>query len=123
MALFLVPAMLSNSSTYAARKPLDAAAIRERIAAHCVGQGVRVTLTDKTEAIGIIVSIGDRSFALKANNADQPRSIEYAQVTGVRGEGLSTAVKVGVFAGIEVVVLVVALVSIAKREAGLAKPI
>jgi hypothetical protein len=122
-ALFLTPAILSSSSAYAAKGALDAVSIKEKIAAHGVGQRVRVTLTDRTEAEGIIASVGDQSFALQARGEDQSRSIEYAQITGVHGDGLSTGATVGIWVTVGVVVLVVALVSIARGEAGLAKQI
>ena len=64
--LLLIPAILSNSLAYAASRPPDAAAVKEKIAARGVGQKVRVTLADKTEAKGMIVSIGDQSFVFVA---------------------------------------------------------
>jgi len=118
-ALFLIPAMLSDSLVCAAKKPLDTPAIKQKITAQGVGHGVRITLADKTEAKGIIVSIGDQSFTLKAKGADQPRSIEYAQITGVHGGGLSTGAKIGIAAGIVVIVVVVAIASLGKGMPGL----
>lgn len=122
-ALLLISAVLNNLPAHAAGNPPGAAAIKERIAAHGVGQGVEVTLASGTEAKGTIVSIGDQSFALRAKGADQPRSIEYAQVTDIHGDGFSTGTKVGLAVGILMVVLLVSLASIAKEEASLAKQI
>jgi len=112
--LLLIPAILSNSLAYAASRPPDAAAVKEKIAARGVGQKVRVTLADKTEAKGMIVSIGDQSFALTALGAAQPQSIQYAQVTGVHGDGLSGGAKRGIFVGIGGAALIVVLVLIAR---------
>ena len=57
-ALLLIPALLSNTLAFAAKKPVDPAAVKAKIAARGVGQGVRVTLADNSEARGLIVSIG-----------------------------------------------------------------
>jgi hypothetical protein len=136
-ALLLIPALLHSSFAYAASKPVDAAAIKEKIATRGVGHGVRVTLTGKTEARGIIVSIGDQSFALKVKGADQPQSILYAQVTGVHEDGsskkakvadaregeFSTGAKVGIAVGIGAMVLVVVVIVVGflKALSGAAK--
>jgi hypothetical protein len=93
-ALLLIPALLSNTLAFAAKKPVDPAAVKAKIAARGVGQGVRVTLADNSEARGLIVSIGEQSFALKPKGADQPREIQYAQVTGVHNQKMSAGTKV-----------------------------
>ena len=114
-ALLLIPALLNNSMAYAARKPLDASTVKEMIAMCGVDQRVRVTLADKTEAKGLIVSIGDQSFGLTAKGANHPQNIQYSQVTGVHGYGLSRNVKVGIFVGAGMTtVLLLAVVAIKK---------
>jgi ABC-type phosphate transport system permease subunit len=85
---------LSNSLAFAAKKPVDPAAMKAKVTARGVGQGVRVTLADNTEAKGLIVSIGEQSFTLKPKGVDQPREIPYAQVTGVHNQKMSTGTKV-----------------------------
>jgi hypothetical protein len=112
-ALLLIPALLSNNIAFADKKPVDPAAMKARVQAHGVGQGVRITLADNTEAKGLIVSIGEQSFALKAKGADQPRDIQYAQVIGVHNQKLSGKTKaiivvviVGAAVGIAAIVLV-----------------
>lgn len=95
-ALLLIPALLTNTSAFATNKPIDAAAMKQKIVEHGVGHGVRVTLADKTEDTGLIVSIGDQDFTLKAKGWAQSRTIEYAQLTGVHRDHLSTGVKVGI---------------------------
>jgi hypothetical protein len=124
IALLLIPAMLSNALAYAARKPLDIATVNEKIAERGVGHEVRVALVGKIEVKGIIVSIGDQSFVLKAKGADQPQSIQYAQVTEVKGGhpgGLSEGAKVGIFIGIGVVLLAAIVVVIVKVEGDVIK--
>jgi hypothetical protein len=93
-AMVLILALLGNSPVFAAGEPVDAAAMKAKVAAHGVGQGVRVTLSDDTEARGLIVSIGEQSFALKPKGADQAREIQYTQITGVHNQKLSTRTKV-----------------------------
>lgn len=94
LAAFLIPALLINSTAFAAGKAIDPAAMKAKVQARGVGQGVRVTLLDKTEAKGLIVNIGERAVTVKAKDTDQPREIEYAQITGVHSDHLSTGQKV-----------------------------
>ena len=90
------------------------AVMKARIQARGVGQGVRVTLADTTEVKGLIVAVGEHSFAVKAKKADQPREIEYTQITGVYRDkltrGQDVAITVGVVAGAIVIISVVLLI-------------
>jgi hypothetical protein len=79
-APLLITALVSNSPAFAAPKPADADAAKAKVEARGVGQGVRVVLADKTEAKGLIVSVGADSFIIKAKDQPQPREIQYAQV-------------------------------------------
>lgn len=112
-AMLLIPALLGNDLAFAAKKPIDPAGIKAKVQARGVGQGVRVTLADNTEATGLIVSIGEQSFALKAKKAAQPREIQYAQVTSVQRDKLTTGQKVivgvvifGVVVGVAAAIIV-----------------
>jgi hypothetical protein len=113
-AMLLVSALPSNSVALAAKKPVDPAVMKARIQARGVGQGVRVTLADTTEVKGLIVAVGEHSFAVKAKKADQPREIEYTQITGVYRDkltrGQDVAITVGVVAGAIVIISVVLLI-------------
>ena len=75
-AMLLIVTLSSSNLAFAAGKPLDAAAMNAKVAARGVGQGVRVTLADNTEANGLIASIGEQSFALKPKSADQARDTQ-----------------------------------------------
>jgi hypothetical protein len=92
-ALLLIPALLSSSFAFAAR-PLTPPAVKTKLEARGLGHGIRVTLLSNGEAKGKIVSIGDQSFVLQAKGADAPQTIEYAQVTGVHNDKMSTGKKV-----------------------------
>jgi len=87
-AILLVVALLGNSLALASKKPVDPAAIKAKIQARGVGQGVRVTFADQTEAKGIIVAINDQTFALKPKNTAL-LEVEYAKVTGVHNDKLT----------------------------------
>lgn len=92
-AMMLIPTLLSTSVAFAA-KPVDPAVMKTKVQARGVGQGIRVTLADKTEAKGLIVSISEQSFALKVKGSDQPREVQFAQVTGVHNDKMGTGTKV-----------------------------
>ena len=100
VAILLVAALLSNSLAFAAKKPADPAAMKVKIQARGVGQGVRVTLADKTEAKGLIVAIGDQSFTLKPGKSPDVRQIEFTQLTGVHGDHLTRGQKIGIGFGV-----------------------
>jgi hypothetical protein len=112
-ATLLALALLSNSLAFAAKKPADSASIKAKIQAGGVGQGVRVTFADKTEAKGLIVAIGDQSFLLKAGKSADVRQIEFSQVAGVHRDhlirGQRIAIGFGVFsAGVLITAFVIA---------------
>jgi hypothetical protein len=123
-AMLLVPALLNNSLAFAAKKPIDPAVMKAKIQAHGVGQGVRVTFADKTEAKGLIVAIGDQSFTLKPGKSPDVRQIEFTQVTSVHRDhltrGQKVAITVGVVAG---AIVVIAVVLTIKLDNAFSKPI
>jgi hypothetical protein len=75
-AILLIAVPMLNNLAFAAKKPVDAAAMKGKVRQRGVGRGVRATLNDKTEAKGLIVSVGEQSFMLKSNGADQPPEIQ-----------------------------------------------
>jgi hypothetical protein len=116
-AILLVPALLGNNLALAAKKPVDPAAIKAKIQARGVGQGVRVTLTGQTDVKGTIVAIGDQSFALKLKKASEPREIEYAQIIGVHNDRLTRGQKVGIVVGVVAgFIVVVAVIATEKFD-------
>jgi hypothetical protein len=103
-AMLLIAALLTNSVAFAAKKPVDPAVMKAKVQARGVGQGVRVTMADNSEVKGLIVSIGEQSFTVKAKHADQPQEVQYAQLTGVHNDKMGTGTKV---------IIVVAIVAVA----------
>jgi hypothetical protein len=109
-ATLTVAALLFNNLAFAAG-PVDAAAMRAKVQARGVGQGVRVTLADQAEVKGLIVSISEQSFTVKPRGSDQAREIEFVNLKGVHNDRMSTGEKVGITVGIVgAVVLITALV-------------
>ncbi|MGO9340612.1 MAG: hypothetical protein ACLPY1_24325 [Terracidiphilus sp.] len=112
-AMLLISVLWLNTLVAAAAKPADPAAMKAKVQLRGIGQGVRVTLADKTETKGVIVSIGEQAFAVKPKGAAQPQEIQFAQVTGVHNDRMGTGTKViivvavaGAAIGITVAVLV-----------------
>jgi hypothetical protein len=114
-ATLLVPVLLSNSLVFAAKKPADPAVMKAKIQARGVGQGVRVTLADRTEVKGLIVSVGEQSFAVKAEKADKPQEIEYAQLTGVHNDKPTRGQTVGIVVAVVAVWIIVIAVVVTKE--------
>jgi hypothetical protein len=93
-AMLLIPALLGNNFAFAAKAPVNPAVVKAKVQARGVGHGVRVTMADKTETKGVIVSVGEESFTIKPKDASQPQEIQYAQVTGVHNDKMGTGTKV-----------------------------
>jgi hypothetical protein len=114
-AMLLISVVLTNNLALAAKKPADPAVMKAKVQARGVGQGVRVTLADQTEVKGLIVSVGEQSFAVKAKKADPPREIEYAQVTGVHNDKLTRGQKVSIVVGVVAVSIIVFAVVVFRK--------
>jgi hypothetical protein len=94
-AVLFIPALLSNNNfAFAAKRPVDPAAMKAKVQARGMGQGVRVTKADNSETKGVIVRIGEQSFTVTPKGSTQPQEIEYAQVTGVHNDKMGTGTKV-----------------------------
>jgi hypothetical protein len=114
-ATLLISVVFTNSLAFAARKPADPAVMKAKIQARGVGQGVRVTLADQTEVKGLIVSVGEQSFAVKVKKADRPQEIQYAQLTGVHNDKLTRGQTVGIVVGVVAVVIIVFVVVVTRK--------
>jgi hypothetical protein len=93
-AMLLISVLWLNGLAAAIAKPIDSGAVKAKVQSRGIGQGVRITLIDKTEAKGVIVNIGEQAFTVKPKGAAQPQEIQYAQVTGVHNDKLGTGTKV-----------------------------
>jgi hypothetical protein len=123
--LLLISTLVSNDIAFAARKPLDASAVKAKIASRGLGQNVKVTKLDKTQIAGTIIGIGEQSFALRAKAGAQPEEVPYTEVSEVHNSGhLSTGAKIGIGVGIAAAVIgIVALVFIHNFRSGFPKTI
>ena len=92
-AVVLIPVLLSSNLAYAS-KPVDPMAMKAKVLARGVGQGVRVTMADRTETKGVIVNIGDQAFTVKPKGATVAQEIQYAQVTGIHKDKMGAGTKV-----------------------------
>jgi hypothetical protein len=98
-ALLLVFSTFSQSMAFA-KKPLDGPAIREKVAAIGEGQQCRLKLVDGTQVKGMIVSIHADNLTLKTKGVEEPRRIDYAQITAVQKSGISELAKLGMVVGV-----------------------
>ena len=97
-ALFLVFLTFTQSMA-SLEKPLDLTTVRDRIADIGEGHQCRLKLADGTQAKGMIISIHADNLTLKTKGVDQPRRIDYAQITGVHKVGRASDNKVGITIG------------------------
>ena len=105
-AVLVIPALLGNDLALAAQKPLDAPAVKAKIEARGLGNGLRIVEADKTQVTGVIVSIGEQSVVLRQKSGQLPVEIPYAQVSEVHNSNhLSTGAKVGIWVGVAAAVL------------------
>ena len=92
--------MLNSSLGIAQSNPMKPGAAKTKLEERGVGRGIRVTLTDKTEVKGLIVSIGDDSCVLNTKGPDQPRTIAYASIASIHRDKMPTGEKVGISLGV-----------------------
>jgi hypothetical protein len=102
--MLLIAILLGNNFAIASR-PVDPAKIKEKVLARGVGQGVRVTMADKTETKGVIVKIDEQAFTVKPKGSAEAQEFQYAQVTGIHNDKMGTGTKV-------IIVVAVAAVAI-----------
>ena len=107
-ALLLVFSMFSLSMA-SARNHLDGPAIREKVAEIGEGQECRVKLVDGTQTKGMIVSIHADNLTLKTKGVEEPRRIDYAQITTIQKSGRLGEAKVGIVVATVGIGVIVAL--------------
>jgi hypothetical protein len=122
VSILLALAVLSNSIAFAAGppKPVNPVKLKQTLMTRGIGTGFKVRELNGTNITGILTAIHDETFELTPRGTTQSFSIPYAQVAAARGEGSgaghvaasvgkSLAIGAGVFAGLIIVVALVAL--------------
>ena len=75
---------------------------------------VKISLKDKSNIQGYVSEIQENSFTVTDSKTGRQTEVEYSQVKKVKGNNLSTGVKIGI--GIGVAVAVLAIVVLANRK-------
>jgi len=105
---FVLSAWLQSQATVPTVKPEKEsrqqdhmAEVKNEVLKRAVGEmsRVRVTLRDKTDVKGYISQIDAASFQV-TDKKGQVRTIDYAQTVKIRKDGLSTAAKIALTAGV-----------------------
>ena len=88
------------------------AKVKSEIAKRGTGEKARVTvkLSNGSEVKGFASQAGDNSFTLTDKKTGRQTEIAYSDVAKVKGRGLSTMAKVGIFTGIAVGVLAILVI-------------
>lgn len=102
VALTLAFTLSAASVAYAADVPLAPATAKQMLQARGVGKMVKVKEKDGTTVRAKIVSIGDDAIVLQ-NGSKPAVAISYGQMMAVKGAGLSTGAKVGIWVAVGVV--------------------
>ena len=100
LSLLLCLCVLFNSTAFAAA-PLDPAGARQQLLTQGVSSTVRITRKDGHELKGQLLTVGDESCVLTVKKA--PVTVAYADISKVRGPGLSRGVKIAIGVGVFVV--------------------
>lgn len=112
LMLQLVVAVQTVSATPAADKQSKfAQKVKEGISKLGVGKDARVAikLRDKTVLSGYISDAKEDSFVISNAETDSPTTVEYANVTRVKGHNLSTGAKIAIGIGIGVGIMLIIL--------------
>ena len=111
VALVLSFSLSAASVAYATDAPLTPATAKQMLQAKGVGKMVKVKEADGTTVRAKIVSLGDDSVVLQ-NGSKPAVTIAYSQMAAVKGPGLSTGAKVGIWVGVGVVAAVAIVVAV-----------
>jgi hypothetical protein len=96
LAALLSITLLCNSVALAAPKPLDPVKIKLTLTQRGIGKSVKVKELDGTTVTGVLTGIHDDSLEVAPGKTAQSITIQYAQVTSVHNDGMSTGAKVGI---------------------------
>ena len=107
-AILLVSSTISQTIAFA-KKPQDVTVLREKVEAIGEGQQCRVKLVDGTQTKGMIVSIHADNLTLKTKGVEEPRRIDYAQITTIQKSGRLGEAKVGIVVATVGIGVIVAL--------------
>jgi hypothetical protein len=116
VALTLFFSLLAASVAYAAEVPLTPATAKQLVQTRGAGKMVKVKEADGTTVRARIVSIGDDSVVLQ-DGSKPAVTISYSQMTAVKGPGLSTGAKVGIWVAVGVVATTAIVVAVIASRA------
>jgi len=78
---------------------------------------VKIKLRNGEEIKGRIEQAGDSSFTISEDKSGKQTQVAYSDVAGVKGRGMSTAMKIGIVIGVAVVVIaVVGVISVKNTD-------
>ncbi|MBS1810861.1 MAG: hypothetical protein JST84_22035 [Acidobacteria bacterium] len=115
LSFFLIVVLLQASSAIPAfakskaeKDAAHAAKVKAGIVKLGVGKQARVSLKlrDKTKLSGYISEVRDDAFVVADLNTGNTTTVAYPNVTQVRGNNLSTGVKIAIWAGVAVAIIV-----------------
>jgi hypothetical protein len=111
LALNLACAAVSAASTKAEREARFAAQVRAEIAKLGTGPAARVEvkLRDKTKLRGYVGAAGDDQFVVVNDQTGAATTVIYPQIRTVKGNNLSTGVKIAI--GVAVVIVIALLLA------------
>jgi hypothetical protein len=113
VALLLAFTLIGQREALASSKAEKDARYAEKVKAGIlklgVGQQARVTvkMNDKTKLVGYVSEIQNDHFVVTDMNSAATTTIAYAGVTQVKGNNLSTGVKVAIGVGIAIAVIII----------------
>ncbi len=113
IACLLTFTMLAREAVAASSSPDREARFAQKVKAGIfklgVGEAARVEikLKDKTRLIGYVSEIGDNSFAVTDPKSGEARTVTYPDVVQVKGNNLSTGVKITIAVAIIAAVAIV----------------
>jgi hypothetical protein len=90
-----------------------AAKVKENIEKLGTGEKakVKITLKDKTKIEGCVSEVQEDSFTVTDSKTGQETKVEYSQVKKVKGNNLSTGVRIAIGVGIGLAILVIAVLA------------
>lgn len=107
--LYVGSAVPVAALTKAEKEAQHATKVKTEIAKLGTGQAARISLKlrDKTKLSGYVAAAGAESFVVADLSTGATTTVPYPNVVQVRGNNLSTGVKIAIWAGVIVAVVIV----------------
>lgn len=109
LAVLLMQTVFINQASAETKEEKFAGKVKTEIARLGTGTdaGIRVKLKDGTKITGFVSQVSDNQFVVTNTETGQNTAVQYSGVKQIKGNNLSTGVKIAIGLGIGLVVILI----------------